>query len=293
MSSRQAIDVKLAPGLLTALRGPKLWASLSAATGVISFDNTVGLFPLWNGAAVDDDGGQDAWLINNVDLDNVGDNSLVVDATTGKFIFPLACVNTHLSNGNAVPIMLTDWWTTKFPSAVPEDLLTATFTLIVKNGAEQAYSMVTVHRLPSTVVVNSVTEQGQSSTSFTLYNPNSSWIINPDLGDEPGSTGYYYAGGWSTGTTGAFAFDSIFPGGGVGVVSVTAFKGSELEVVDANELNEFIQFSSNPTQIVTGSRLAGTINLDYDEGNTDVLFRFVLTVAGVAHAPIYLQAAFT
>lgn len=158
MSSQQAIDVKLAPGLLTALRGPKLWASLTAATGVISFDNTVGLMPIWNGAAVDDNGEQDAYLVNNVDIDAVG-LATVFNATTGKFIFPLACVNTHLTNGNGVPIILTDWWTDKFPSAVSEDLLTAHFTLIVKNGAEQAYSMVTVHRLPSTVVVNSVTEQ--------------------------------------------------------------------------------------------------------------------------------------
>ena len=158
MSTQQPIEVKLAPGLLTALRGPKLWASLSAGTGVISFDNSVGLVPLWNGAAVDNNGEQDAWLINSVDLANVQDLTTVVNPTTGKFIFPLVVPNTRLSNGNAVPIMLTNWWTTNFPSAVPEDLLTATFTLIVKNGAEQAYSSVTVHRLPTTVVVNSVSE---------------------------------------------------------------------------------------------------------------------------------------
>lgn len=158
MSTQQPIEVKLTPGLLTALRGPKLWASLTAGTGVISFDNSVGLVPLWNGAAVDNNGEQDAWLINNVDLDNVQDLTTVLNPTTGKFIFPLVCAHTHLSNGNFVPIILTNWWTTKFPSAVPEDLLTATFTLIVKNGAEQAYSSVTVHRLPTTVVVNSVSE---------------------------------------------------------------------------------------------------------------------------------------
>jgi hypothetical protein len=159
MSSQQPIEVKLAPGLLTALRGPKLWASLTAGTGVISFGNDVGLFPLWNGAAVDGNGVHDAYLVNNIDLENVQDRTTLLNETTGKFIFPLVCPNTHLSNGNAVPITLTNWWTTMFPSAVSEDLLTATFWLIVKNGAEQAYSTVTVHRLPSTVVVNSVTEQ--------------------------------------------------------------------------------------------------------------------------------------
>ncbi len=163
MSSQQAIEVKLAPGLLTALRGPKLWASLQTGS-VISFDNDVMLFPLWNGAAVNDNGEHDAWLINNVDADNVQDPTTVFNATTGKFIFPLVCANTHLSNGNAVPIMLTNWWTTKFPSAVSEDLLTAAFTLIVKNGAEQAYSTVTVHRLPTTVVVSNVTEQNPPGT---------------------------------------------------------------------------------------------------------------------------------
>ena len=113
MSSQQPIEVKLAPGLLTALRGPKLWASLQTGS-VVSFDNDVVLFPLWNGAAVNN-GQQDAWLINNVDLYNVQDLTTVINATTGKFIFPLVCANTHLSNGNAVPILLTNWWTTKFP----------------------------------------------------------------------------------------------------------------------------------------------------------------------------------
>ncbi len=158
MSSQQAIEVKLAPGLLTTLRGPKLWASLTAGSGVVSFDNTVALLPLWNGAAVADNGDHDAYLINNIDFASV-DPALLIDVTTGKFIFPLACVHTHLTNGNGVLIELTDWWTTKFPSAVPEDLLFAHFTLIVKNGAEQAYSTVTIHRLPSSVVVNNVTER--------------------------------------------------------------------------------------------------------------------------------------
>jgi len=106
-SSQQPIEVKLAPGILTALRGPKLWASLQA-NYVISFDDEIELFPLWNGAGVDENGEQDAWLINNVDADNVQDPTTLFDPTTGKFIFPLVCVNTHLSNGNAVPITLTN-----------------------------------------------------------------------------------------------------------------------------------------------------------------------------------------
>jgi hypothetical protein len=151
------IEVKLAPGLLTTLRGPKLWASLTAAE-VVSFSNSVELLPLWNGAAVDDNGVQDAYLINNIDFSAV-DRTLVIDIVTGKFIFPLVCVNTGVSGNNGLPLELTDFWTDKFPSAAPEDLLTAIFTLIVKNGTEQAYTSVTVHRLPTSVVVDNVTER--------------------------------------------------------------------------------------------------------------------------------------
>ncbi len=156
--SSQPIEVKLAPGLLTVLRGKKLWASLTALTGVVSFRPSINLFPLWNGAAEDELGAQDAWLVNSEDMDAAGVAN-VIDVTSGKFIFPLACVNTHLINGNGVEILLQDWWTDKFPSAAPQDLLVAHFYLIVKNGTEQAYSSVTVHRLPSTVVVENVTEQ--------------------------------------------------------------------------------------------------------------------------------------
>jgi hypothetical protein len=95
--SAPPIEVKLTPGLLTTLRGPKVWASLTAGTGVVSFDNTVGLLPLWNGAAVDDNGEHDAYLINNIDTEGV-DLALLIDVTTGKFIFPLACVSTHVGN---------------------------------------------------------------------------------------------------------------------------------------------------------------------------------------------------
>jgi hypothetical protein len=156
--SVQPIEVKLAPGLLTTLRGPKLWASLGALSGVVSFENTVALLPFWNGAAVDDNGVHDAYLINSIDVESV-DPALLFDVTTGKFIFPLACVHTHLTNGNGVRIVLSDWFTDKFPSAAPEEMLFAHFTLIVKNGAEQAYSTVTIHRLPTSVVVNNVTER--------------------------------------------------------------------------------------------------------------------------------------
>jgi hypothetical protein len=154
----QPIEVKLSPGLLAALRGPKLWASLTTAE-VISSGFTVVLGPMWTGAAVDDNGLHDAYLVNSQDFGSV-DPALLIDATTGKFIFPLACAHTQLqSSNNGAPLELTDFWTIKFPSAAPEDLLTEVFTLIVKNGTEQAYSSVTVHRLPSTVVVDNVTER--------------------------------------------------------------------------------------------------------------------------------------
>jgi hypothetical protein len=132
----QPIEVKLAPGLLTTLRGPKMWASLATA-GVVSTGSTVLLLPMWNGA-------DDAYLINSIDAESV-DPALLIDATTGKFIFPLACVNTDVGSNNGSPIELTGFFADKFPSAAPEDLLTAMFTLIVKNGTEQAYSTVKIH----------------------------------------------------------------------------------------------------------------------------------------------------
>lgn len=155
---QQAIDVKLAPGLLSALRGPKLWADLQAPT-LISFNDDITLLPLFYGAAVDDQGTPDAWLINSKDMETVTDLDTVYDTSTGKFIFPLVCPNTHLTNGTFAQIVLNDWWTTNFPSAVSADLLTATFTLIVKNGTEQAWASLTVHRLPTTVLVDTVTER--------------------------------------------------------------------------------------------------------------------------------------
>lgn len=157
MSIQQAIDVKLAPGLLTALRGAKLWATLQAPT-LISFEDTVVLAPLFYGAAVDDQGTPDAWLINSKDMETVTDPDTLYDTSTGKFIFPLVCPNTQLTNGTFAPIVLNNWWTTNFPAAVPADLLYATFILIVKNGPEQAYASLTVHRLPTTVHVATVTE---------------------------------------------------------------------------------------------------------------------------------------
>jgi len=150
------IEVQLAPGLLTTLRGPKLWASLTAHK-VVSFSSAIELLPLFYGAAVDDNGEPEAYLINDVESSSV-DPTFLYDTTTGKFLFPLACTNAAVTNNGSV-LELTEWWTTKFPSAAPEDLLTAMFTLIVKNGAEQAYSSVTVHRLPTSVVVNNVTAQ--------------------------------------------------------------------------------------------------------------------------------------
>jgi len=163
MSSQQPIEVKLAPGLLTTLRGPR--CSLAAGE-VVSTGNSVLLLPLWSGA-------NDAFVINNKDTEGV-DFALLFDVTTGKFIFPLACVHSEVSASNGLPVELIGFWTDKFPSAAPEDLLTAVFTLVVKNGTEQAYSSVTIHRLPTTVVVGNVTErpgtpeQDPPGTSLTL-----------------------------------------------------------------------------------------------------------------------------
>jgi len=150
------IEVKLAPGLLTTLRGQKLWASLIAGE-VVSFNSSVTLIPTFNGAALDGNGVPEAYLINDVESESIN-FSLLFNETTGKYIFPLACPNSAVTE-NGGSIELAGWWTTNFPSAEPEHLLTAVFTLIVKNGADQAYSSVTVHRLPSSVVVNNVTEQ--------------------------------------------------------------------------------------------------------------------------------------
>lgn len=175
MSSQQPIEVKLAPGLLTALRGPKLWASLLSGE-VVSFNSTVTLVPTFNGVAVGGNGQPEAYLINDVDSASI-DFNLLFDGTTGKYLFPLACPNVAVTNNGGF-IELTNWWTTKFPSAAPEDLLTAIFTLIVKNGAEQAYSSVTVHRLPTTVVVNSVTQsQATLTVSPSSVNRNGQFTV--------------------------------------------------------------------------------------------------------------------
>ena len=119
------IEVKLAPGLLTTLRGPKLWASL-LSNEVVFFNSTVTLLPTFNGVAEDGNGVPEAYLINDVDSANV-DFNLLFDATTGKYLFPLACPNEGVTS-NGGPIELTNWWTTKFPSAAPEDLLTTVFS---------------------------------------------------------------------------------------------------------------------------------------------------------------------